>query len=116
MSWQPTIGTLSANTLAETLASLEQDAGDMTAVNEIAAHIAALTAQLERARSIAVNLEQELAQRGAGIWPVRQYATVELPDELLLTDADMHRIGAHIAGSVDVDGQVADAGMGNANG
>lgn len=76
MSWQPTVGTLSAEDLylaKITIAALGYD--------DVVAHIDALTAQLERARSIAVSLEQELAQRGAGRWPMRQYATVELPDD-----------------------------------
>lgn len=87
MSWEPTVGTLSADDLylaKITIAAL--------GYADVVAHIDALTAQLERARSIAVSLEQELAQRGGGTWPMRQYATVELPPVAPPNDLDQYAI------------------------
>lgn len=83
MSWQPTVGTLNDEDLylaKITIAALGYD--------DVVAHIDALTVQLERARGIAVALEQEVAQRETG-WAARhRYATVELPDD------DQHTLDA----------------------
>lgn len=73
-NWEPTVGTLSAEELDGHLSELtdyagwqEQDYDDPEGNHAapIRAPIAALTAQLESARGIAVRLEQELAAKAA---------------------------------------------------